>query len=70
VASARTRARDHRERRRKLKLILPNSPLHNRSVSKPKVRFYQGPEGIKAVLNPTDLPQQATAGHLVNARPL
>lgn len=42
------------ERRRKLELVLPElRSLHNRSVSKPKVRFYQGPEGIKAVLNET-----------------
>jgi hypothetical protein len=42
------------ERRRKLDLVLPElRSLHNRSVSKPKVRFYQGPEGIKAVLNET-----------------
>ena len=42
------------ERRRKLELVLPElSSLHNRSASKPKVRFYKGLEGIQAVLNET-----------------
>jgi sugar-specific transcriptional regulator TrmB len=42
------------ERRRTLDLVLPElRSLHNRSVAKPKVRFYQGPEGIKTVLNET-----------------
>jgi sugar-specific transcriptional regulator TrmB len=42
------------ERRRKLEIVLPElRSLHNRSASKPKVRFYQGSDGIKAVLNET-----------------
>lgn len=42
------------EHRRKLDFVLPElRSLHNRSASKPKVRFYQGPEGIKTVLNET-----------------
>ena len=42
------------ERRRKLELVLPElRSLHNRSASKPKVRFYKGLDGIKTVLNET-----------------
>lgn len=42
------------ERRRKLQSVMPELLcLHNRSVTKPKVRFYQGVEGIKTVLNDT-----------------
>jgi sugar-specific transcriptional regulator TrmB len=43
------------ERRRKLEFVLPElRSLHNRSASKPKVRFHQGAEGIKAVLEQTN----------------
>jgi len=42
------------ERRRKLEVVLPElRSLHNRSASKPKVRFHQGSEGIKTVLDET-----------------
>jgi sugar-specific transcriptional regulator TrmB len=41
-------------RRRKLDALLPElRTLHNRSSAKPRVRFYQGLEGIKLVLNDT-----------------
>lgn len=41
-------------RRRKLAALLPElKSLHNRSRSKPRVRFYQGLDGIKLVLNDT-----------------
>jgi sugar-specific transcriptional regulator TrmB len=41
-------------RRRKLDTLLPElRSLHNRSSGKPRVRFYQGLEGIKLVLNDT-----------------
>lgn len=42
------------ERRRKLQSVMPDlRSLHNRSMTKPRVRFYQGIEGIKTVLNDT-----------------
>lgn len=42
------------ERRRRLRAIMPElQSLHNNSRSKPRVRFYQGVEGIKTVLNET-----------------
>lgn len=42
------------ERRRRLEVVLPElRSLHNRSESKPKVRFHQGTDGIKTVLNET-----------------
>lgn len=42
------------ERRKRLEAVLPElRSLHNRSASKPKVRFYKGSEGIKTVLNET-----------------
>lgn len=42
------------ERRRKLELVIPElHSLHNRLQSKPKVRFYQGIDGIKNVLEQT-----------------
>jgi HTH-type transcriptional regulator, sugar sensing transcriptional regulator len=41
-------------RRRKLDALLPElRSLHNRSAGKPRVRFYQGLEGIKLVLDDT-----------------
>jgi sugar-specific transcriptional regulator TrmB len=41
-------------RRRRLEILLPElRSLHNRAGGKPRVRFYQGPEGIKVVLNDT-----------------
>jgi sugar-specific transcriptional regulator TrmB len=41
-------------RRRRLEILLPElRSLHNRAGGKPRVRFYQGPEGIKLVLNDT-----------------
>lgn len=41
-------------RRRKLESLLPElRSLHNRASGKPRVRFYQGLEGIKQVLNET-----------------
>jgi sugar-specific transcriptional regulator TrmB len=41
-------------RRRKLDALLPElRSLHNRASGKPRVRFYQGLEGIKLVLNDT-----------------
>lgn len=41
-------------RRRKIISLLPElKSLHNRSRSKPRVRFYQGLDGIKQVLNDT-----------------
>ena len=41
-------------RRRKLDGLLPElRSLYNRASGKPRVRFYQGPEGIKVVLNDT-----------------
>ena len=41
-------------RRRKLDVLLPElRSLHNRASGKPRVRFYQGPDGIKLVLNDT-----------------
>jgi sugar-specific transcriptional regulator TrmB len=41
-------------RRRKLELLLPEfRSLHNRATGKPQVRFYQGLEGIKLVLDDT-----------------
>ena len=41
-------------RRRELEHILPElRSLHNHSASKPKVRYYQGQEGIKSVLEET-----------------
>lgn len=41
-------------RRRKLDAFLPElRSLHNRASGKPRVRFYQGLEGIKLVLNDT-----------------
>jgi HTH-type transcriptional regulator, sugar sensing transcriptional regulator len=41
-------------RRRKLDVLLPElRSLHNRASGKPRVRFYQGRDGIKHVLNDT-----------------
>jgi len=41
-------------RRRKLDAVLPElKSLHNRSLTKPRICFYQGLEGIKLVLNDT-----------------
>jgi len=41
-------------RRKKLDILLPElRSLHNRASGKPRVRFYQGPDGIKLVLNDT-----------------
>ncbi|PWB57567.1 MAG: transcriptional regulator TrmB [Bradyrhizobiaceae bacterium] len=41
-------------RRRRLDALLPElRSLHNRASGKPRVRFYQGLEGIKLVLNDT-----------------
>jgi len=41
-------------RRRKLDVLLPElRSLHNRESGKPRVRFYQGLDGIKLVLNDT-----------------
>lgn len=41
-------------RRRRLETLLPElRSLHNRAGGKPRVRYYQGPEGIKIVLNDT-----------------
>lgn len=41
-------------RRRKLDVLLPElRSLHNRASGKPRVRFYQGSEGIKHVLDDT-----------------
>jgi sugar-specific transcriptional regulator TrmB len=41
-------------RRRRLDALLPElRSLHNRSAGKPRVRFYQGHEGIKLVLDDT-----------------
>jgi len=41
-------------RRRKLDVLLPElRSLHNRARGKPQVRFYQGHDGIKHVLNDT-----------------
>lgn len=43
------------ERRRKLEFVLPElRSMHNRSSSKPRVRFHQGVEGIKTVLEETN----------------
>jgi sugar-specific transcriptional regulator TrmB len=43
---------DHR--RRRLKEIMPElHSLHNSSTAKPRVRFYEGVDGIKTVLNET-----------------
>jgi sugar-specific transcriptional regulator TrmB len=42
------------ERRRRLDQVMPElQSLHNRASAKPKVRFYQGNDGIKAVLDQT-----------------
>jgi sugar-specific transcriptional regulator TrmB len=42
------------ERRKKLESIMPELlSLHNRAPEKPKVRYYQGSDGIKAVLDET-----------------
>lgn len=42
------------QRRRRLHDLLPDlESLHNRSRSKPRIRFYQGLEGIKTVLEET-----------------
>lgn len=42
------------ERRQKLEAVMPELlSLHNRTPSKPKVRYYQGLDGIKAVLDQT-----------------
>lgn len=42
------------ERRQKLAAVMPELlSLHNRAPAKPKVRYYQGPDGIKAVLDET-----------------
>lgn len=42
------------ERRRKLDAVMPElRSLHNRAPAKPKVRYYQGIDGIKAVLDET-----------------
>lgn len=42
------------QRRRRLSDLLPElESLHNRSRSKPRIRFYQGLEGIKAVMEET-----------------
>jgi hypothetical protein len=42
------------ERRRKLDTIPPDlKSLYSRSLTKPRVRFYEGLEGIKLVLNDT-----------------
>jgi sugar-specific transcriptional regulator TrmB len=41
-------------RRRRLDVLLPElMSLHNRSSGKPRVRFHQGPQGIKLVLDDT-----------------
>jgi hypothetical protein len=41
-------------RRRKLDMILPNlQSLYSRSLTKPRVRFHEGLEGIKLVLDDT-----------------
>lgn len=43
------------ERRRKLEFVMPElRTLHNRSASKPKVRFHQGFDGIQTVLDETN----------------
>ncbi len=42
------------ERRRRLKSAMPElQSLHNNSTAKPRVRFYEGVDGIKTVLNET-----------------
>ncbi len=42
------------ERRKKLEAVMPElMSLHNRSPEKPKVRYFQGSDGIKAVLDET-----------------
>jgi sugar-specific transcriptional regulator TrmB len=42
------------ERRKRLETVLPElMSLHNRTPEKPKVRYFQGSDGIKAVLNET-----------------
>ncbi len=42
------------ERRQKLASVMPELlSLHNRTPAKPKVRYYQGSDGIKAVLDET-----------------
>jgi sugar-specific transcriptional regulator TrmB len=42
------------ERRRKLQALMPDlESLHNRSITKPRVRYYQGLEGIQTVLDET-----------------
>jgi sugar-specific transcriptional regulator TrmB len=42
------------ERRKKLEAVMPELlSLHNRTPAKPKVRYFQGTDGIKAVLDET-----------------
>ena len=42
------------ERRRKLQQLIPDlNSLHVGSLAKPRVRYFQGPDGIKAVLDDT-----------------
>ena len=42
------------ERRKKLEAVMPELlSLHNRAPEKPKVRYFQGSDGIKAVLDET-----------------
>lgn len=42
------------ERRKKLEAVMPElMSLHNRTPEKPKVRYFQGSDGIKAVLDET-----------------
>ncbi len=42
------------ERRKKLEAVMPElMSLHNRTPDKPKVRYFQGSDGIKAVLDET-----------------
>jgi len=42
------------ERRKKLEAVMPELlSLHNRTPAKPKVRYFQGSDGIKAVLDET-----------------
>jgi sugar-specific transcriptional regulator TrmB len=42
------------ERRKKLEAVMPELlSLHNRAPEKPKVRYFQGADGIKAVLDET-----------------
>jgi len=58
-------------RRRKLDQLLPElRSLHNRASGKPRVRFYQGLDGIKLVLNDTLSTRDKTLCGILSMRDL